>query len=422
MSKVWITSPALLGALLASLAPSPASAQAGNVAFGNQRPTRGQIQGLHIPGSMGIPQPEPAITLSIKNRSLGRVLADMFKQTRYRYRILGQIGNQLYSLECTRMPLSRALTTVLAQDKSPEPLVWSFNRTLTGGGEFVVDREFIDINRIEGENRVSVANGRITKVLPKIFDQMKVPYRIEPDVPPVLVSVQLRPNDWSQALPQVVLEANKHEQNLTYSLDGETYVVHIHKTPALPPGLNQAQAAALKRVKVSAGNLPFKEVLGQIFQGSRWKYQVSDAVKDFTVSYTTAGETEIGALQAVLKESAERGYQITYREGKGVLFIEPGPLPGEAKVSAKGGISAEPTTSLVLTDRLSKLVPILAGALMADVRIAKNVPDLPVMLKVQDASIEQALEALIASARESIPAIMVRRQGDIYHIELAGMN
>lgn len=418
MSKFRIVSFALLGAALLGVSVAPSFAQAGGVTFGDQRPTRGSILGLHTPGSMGIPQPEPLITLSVKNRSLGRVLADMFRQTRYQYRILAQVGNQLFSLEANRMPLSQALKAVLAQDKSAEPLVFNFSKTLTGGGEFVIDREFIDIARNEGENRVSVANGRINKVLPKIFDLMKVPYRIEEDVPPVLVSLQLRPSDWSQALPQIVLEANKQEPFLTYSLDKDTYVVHFHKTPVLPPGLNAIQAAALKRVKVTANNSPFKDVLGQIFQGSRWKYQVADGIKEFNVSYTTPGDTEIGALQAVLKQAAEKGYQLTYREGKGVIFVEPGPLPGEAKVTAKGGISAEPTTSLTLTARISQLATLLGGALMADVKVAKNVPDLPVMLKVQDASIEQALEALVSAARESIPNLTVRRAGDTYYLEL----
>lgn len=420
MRKFRIVSLALLGAALIGVSAAPSSAQAGGgVTFGDQRPTRGNLIGLHVPGSMGIPQPEPLITLSVKNRSLGRVLADMFRQTRYQYRILAQIGNQLFSLEANRVPLSQALRMVLAQDKSAEPLVFNFNKTLTGGGEFVIDREFIDIARNEGENRVSVANGRINKVLPKIFDLMKVPYRIEEDVPPILISLQLRPNEWSQALPQIVLEANKQEPFLTYSLDKDTYVVHFHKTPVLPVGLNATQAAALKRVKITANNAPFKDVLGQIFQGSRWKYQLADGIKEFNVSYTTSGDTEIGALQSVLKQASEKGYQITYREGKGgMIYVEPGPLPGEAKVTAKGGISAEPTTSLSLTDRLSKLATLLGGALMAEVKVAKNVPDLPVMLKIQDASIEQALEALVAAARESIPNLTLRRQGDTYHIEL----
>lgn len=423
MSKFRIVSLALLGIALIGVTATPSSAQAGGVTFGDQRPTRGNLLGLHVPGSMGIPQPEPLITLSVKNRSLGRVLADMFRQTRYQYRILAQIGNQLFSLEANRMPLSQAIKTVLAQDKSAEPLVFNFNKTLTGGGEFVIDREFIDIARNEGENRVSVANGRITKVLPKIFDLMKVPYRVEGDVPPILVSLQLRPNEWSQALPQIVLEANKQEPFLTYSLDKDTYVVHFHKTPVLPVGLNSTQAAALKRVKVTANNAPFKDVIGQIFQGSRWKYQIADGIKEFNVSYTTAGDTEIGALQSVLKQASEKGYQITYREGKGgMIYVEPGPLPGEAKVTAKGGISAEPTTSLSLTDRLSKLAALVGDALMAEVKVAKNVPDLPVMLKIQDASIEQALETLVAAARESIPNLTLRRQGDTYHLELGSGN
>lgn len=376
------------------------------------------ISGPHMPGSMGIPQPEPLVTVSVRQRALGRVLSEIFKQTPYTYRILAELGTAFFTLECQRMPLRTALHTLLSQDRSIEPLVFSFSKRLDNSGEFVIHRELIDIRRVEGENRVSVANGRVTRILPEIFRLMKVKYRIEPDVPPVLLSVQLRPSEWSESLAQVVLEANKVEPYITYSLDGDTYVVHLHKTLPYPPGLSRTQLEALKRVKVSLANVPFKDALAEVFKGSAWKYQVADSVKDFAISYTTAGDTEIAALQNLLRQGSQKGYQVTYREGKGILYIEPGPLPGEAKVSAKGGISVEPTTSLNFTDRLRRVVELLAGATKAKVSVAPNVPNVPVTIKVEDATIEQALQALIESARTVIPSLIFRKMGEEYVIEL----
>jgi hypothetical protein len=192
---------AVAGAAVLAPAP-PVTAQV-------TRPTANQ----YIPGAMGIPQPEPVVSLNIQNRSLARILSELFKQVPHDYQLLADTGTTVYSLNVTKMPLSKALVTLLGQDKRPDPLVFYYTKGLAGRGTFVIDREFIQIGVQEGERRVGLANARITKVLPEVFKMMKVQGRIEPDVPPVTISVQLRPDDWSEVLPQVILEAAKVEPN-----------------------------------------------------------------------------------------------------------------------------------------------------------------------------------------------------------------
>ncbi|HEU4754285.1 MAG TPA: hypothetical protein VFU47_14340, partial [Armatimonadota bacterium] len=135
MFKTRFTSLALITAAVAlTLAPGAARAQL-------VRPATSPA-----PGSMGIPQPEPLITLSIKQKSLGRTLSEVFKQAApYQYRILALQGPALYSLEADKMPLSQVLKTLLAQDKSKEPMVFYFTRSLAGGGTFTIDREYIEV-------------------------------------------------------------------------------------------------------------------------------------------------------------------------------------------------------------------------------------------------------------------------------------
>jgi hypothetical protein len=401
----------LAAGILAAFSPDGASAQ-------RVRPPR--TTAAYVPGSMGIPQPEPKITLSVQNRSLARILYEIFKQTPYKYRVLADVGTTVFSLDVDGVPLSQALRTLLAQDKGKEPLVFSFQKELTGGGTFTVDREYIEVGRVEGENRVSIANARITKVLPEVFKLMNMKYRIEPDVPPLLVSLQLRPSDWSHVLPQIMIEANKQEPGLTYSQDGDTYVVHLHKT--FVSGNSTALAPATpRRVKVTAANMPLKDVLAQLFEGSTWKYQVSDAVKDTNITYAASGEPELAALAGVLRQAGMTGrQQLTYREGKGVLYIEPGPLPGEAVVSSRTPTGPQGTVTLNVNQLpLKVVVDSIAQQSGTMIRIAPNVPNIRISIQVDKAPVEQALQTLLQSVADSIPNLTVRSTGNgIYSLEL----
>jgi hypothetical protein len=321
-------------------------------------------------------------------------------------------------LDVKNLPMTQALNQILAQDKSPEPLVYSFRRNPTGvGGTFVIDREYIEIGRIEGENKVSIANARITKVLPEIFKMMKVQYRIEPDVPPVTVSLQLRPNEWASALPPVILEALKKEPTLTSRKDGDTYVVHLHKTPTGTGIYSGTPASFLRPTKVSVTDKPLRDALAELFMGSKWKYEVAADVKDVPITFNVVMEPELAALASLLRLASEAGQQLTYREGKGVLYIEPGPLPGEAKVETKGK-DLKPVT--IMTTRKLKDMVILIGNLSgATINVSPNVPDIPVMLKVKDQRVDVVLKALLDAVKTSIPNLTLKTiSPDVFSLEL----
>jgi hypothetical protein len=376
-----------------------------------------------VPGSMGIPQPEPLITLSVKQpRSLARILYEMFKQTTYEYSLLADVGTTAYTLEVDKMPLTKALWTLLSQDmKSELPLVFSFQPSLTGrGGTFIIDREFLQIGSYEGDKKVSLANARLTKVLPELFKLMQIDGRVEPDVPPVTLSMELRPDDWSQVLPQLMIEASKKEPAVTYShVDDKTLVVHIQRTPTGAPGNPLPSGSMPRRVKLALNDVPLKEAVAQVLAGSSWKYQIADGVGEPRVTYTTANEPELSALHAVLKTASAGTKQVTYREGKGVLFIEPGPLPGSFVVARKGG-TLVPRTSLNLTSqKLKKAIELLAGALATKVTVAPNVPDIPVTVRLEQVTISEGLAQIVAAARSSLPNLNFRPMGTGYLVELS---
>ncbi len=374
---------------------------------------RNTALGVHVPGSMGVPQPEPRVNLTVKQRSLGRVLYEIFKLTPYKYEVKEEVGNQLFDLDVKNMPLTQALRTLLAQDKSKEPMVFGYSGSHTGEGTFLFYREHVEVGEIEGENRVSVANGRLTTVLPLVFKQMGAKFRIEPDVPPVLISLQLRPMKWDQVLPQVVTEAHKQEPGLTYSQDGDTYVVHLHKMPTtlsgpLPPG-----AKAIRKVKLSFNRTPLRDALAELFKESEWKYQVADGVKDSPITYSATAEPEFAALAAILKQASSSTAPVTYREGTGVVYIEPGPLPGQALAGLKGGTAKQPRTSLtVMQQPLSKVIKSLAGPLGVKVEIADDVPDIPINLNLVDGTLEDAVAAISAEVLKQIPNITVKKLGE----------
>jgi hypothetical protein len=374
------------------------------------------------PGTMGIPQPEPLITLSIKQpRSVARVLSEIFKQVPgdEQYQLLADVGTTAFTLEANKEPLTKVLTNLFAQEKRPDPLVYSFQRSLTGkGGTFVIDREYIEIGVIDGEKKVSLANARITKVLPELFKLMGVQGRVEPDVPPVTVSLQVRPDDWSPVLPMLMIEAYKKEPFLTYSKDGSTWVVHIQRTLTGGPGSPLPSGSMPRKVKANFNETPLPDALAELFQGSAWKYQISDSIpKTVRVTYATANEPELAALNALLRSVAAQGSeQITYREGKGVLYIEPGPLPGQYKVVSKN--PTVPRTSLTTKLKLRQITDLVGGALGTKITVAPNVPDIPVSVKLVDATIDDAIKAIVSSAKESLPNIGYKVVGNGYQIEL----
>lgn len=370
-----------------------------------------------VPGSMGIPQPEPRINLSVQKRSLSRILADVFKQAPYDYKVIADVGATAFSLDCKQMPLTQALSTLLAQDTRPDPLVFYYTKSPTGTGTFVIDREYMEVGADIGENKVSLANARLTKVLPRVFELMKVKGRVEPDVPPVTISLQLRPDNWAQVLPQVILEANKQEPTLTYSLEGDTYVVHLHKTPL---GITASGAAVpgVRKVQVTLNDVPLRDAVGAVLKDSQWKFQISDAVKDVGISYSASAEPELSALYNILRQASGLGPQVTYREGKGVLYIEPGPLPGQAVVPRKGDAALATVTLDAKQQRIKTVIATIENQTGATIRIAPTVPDLPITLKLEKARVEEALRALMIAARTSLPTLSFRQMGPGYVVEL----
>lgn len=410
---------ALLAAgVMLVLPPGPSAAQ---------QTRRVPPSSAYVPGSMGIPQPEPKITLSIKQRSLGRILSEIFKQTPYKYLVRAEVGASLFDLDVQGATLSQALQALLSQDKGPEPMVFFFTKRPTGEGIFTFDRELITVGEVEGQDRVSLTNARLTKVLPAVFKKLGAKYRIEPDVPPVLITMELRPNKWTEVLPQVMMEAYMQEPGLTYSLDGDTYVIHLHKIPtgassAASGGSGSAPSVTgvRKITKFSVTKTPLRDALTELFKDSAWKIQVSDAVKDVNISYTASSEPEFAALTSILKQAAVNGSQVTYREGKGVLYIEPGPLPGEFQTAKSLTNKIQRATYNPNQRKISEAARSLGQLTGAMVKVAPDVPDLLVTFSVKDATIEEALQSLVDAAKVSIPNLSFRSMGEgSYVLELS---
>jgi hypothetical protein len=283
----------------------------------------------------------------------------------------------------------------------------------------VIDREFLEVEYVDGERRISMANARLTRVLPELFKKMMVQGRVEPDVPPITMSLQLRPESWEQALPMIMLEAYKREPALTYSKDGSTLVVHLQRTPTGAPNSPLPSGTQPRKVKVAFAETPLKDALAELFKDSTWKYQVADGVKDFKVTYVTSTDPELVALHTILKQaSTQVAQQVTYREGKGVLYIEEGPLPGDFIVG-RSGMSAVRRTSLNISMRkLKSVVELISGALNVPITVATNVPDIPVSVRFENADINDALRALMLATKDSLPNLSYRTQGTGFVIEL----
>jgi hypothetical protein len=240
-------------------------------------------------------------------------------------------------------------------------------------------------------------------------------------VPPVLVSVQLRPQVWHQALPQLMLEAYKAEPGITYSIDGDTYVVHLQKTPPLPRSVSEQDSPMFRKVRLSVDNKSLKETLAELFAGSQWKYQISPAVKDVKVTFA-AEQPELAALTGLLRQASatSANQQLTYREGPGVLYIEPGPLPGEAVVSNKEPLVGPPVVTFKSSQRVQKVAEELASRTGSTIVVSMKIPPLPVEIDVKNATVDDVLKEIIKKLKTSLPTIQYRSTAaNAYIIELA---
>ncbi|HEU4752852.1 MAG TPA: hypothetical protein VFU47_07060, partial [Armatimonadota bacterium] len=176
-------------------------------------------------------------------------------------------------------------------------------------------------------------------------------------------------------------------------------------------------------VKMAVQDAPLKDVLAEFFKDSQWKYQVAPAVQDVRISYTTQSEPELAALSNILRQASAKGRQITYREGKGVLYIEPGSLPGESLAQAvlTATAAAVRRTATVTTTQQSmrKIVQSIAEQTGTTITVAPTVPDLPVSIKIQNATADQALDDLVKALRPSLPNLGFRSTApNTYTVEL----
>jgi len=383
--------------LVGMAAPPPAMAQTG-----------GRLRRARVAQSpYEIPKPEPLITLKGERMTISRALRAVFRQTPYKYRLSARVGLVFVNIDVKKQPLSKVLQFVLSADRdSKSPLVWKLNKdTLT------ILRENITMGVNQDDEKViTLSNARIGPVLAKLFTLMKVKYRIAPDLPPILVSLSMRPRKWADALPDLMDRAYQTDRRITFSLVKGTYIVHVQRTPVGLSATGRVIRGASRLVTVVGEDMPLREALAKIFDGSKWKVEVDEEVKDTPVTVTADRRPELSVLRSVLQQVAAVSAPVTYREEGTTLHIEPGPLPGQARLYAQIQDTGElRTTSLNVTQqRLRDVVDLLAQSTGAKITVAKNVPDIRVSFRVQNKTIQEALRALIASGRATVPTLGYR--------------
>ena len=132
-----------------------------------------------------------------------------------------------------------------------------------------------------------------------------------------------------------------------------------------------------------------------------------------------------GSIRNVLEPAVEErglgathGMQATYREGKGLLYIEPGPLPGEATVLT-ARLGARKVTGDFKGKRITEVVQALSQQCGLSIHVAPNVPDVPVTFSVSDVPIEEALRQLQLAAKQSVPSLVVNNAGAGFQLQLS---
>jgi type II secretory pathway component GspD/PulD (secretin) len=364
------------------------------------------------PGSLGIPQPEPLVTVNLNQVSIARALSELFKQTSYRYQIVAEQGTTRYTLSAEKQPLTKVLTAILDQDKRADPLVFHF---MPRDNMFTIVREYITLNAVEGENRVGLTNARITRVLPELFKLMgNAKYRIEPDVPAILVTMQARPMQWADALPQIIVDANNKEPALTFSIDNDSYVVHLQKTPIglSPTGSILPDAGRL--VSMIKSDMDLRQAINQLFAGSQWKAQISPLIPNLKVNVNATQQPELVVLRQILRSAAIQGNSLTYREGMGTLYIEPGYLPGEPY---RGNIRPAPAKTVSMTavqQPLKEVVRTISDRSGTTILVDAAVTDVALSVQLANAPIDEALQKLVEAARSRLPQLRYRQSNGTY--------
>ena len=409
----WILTATLgLSVVIGAAAPYSARAQ-------TRRTTR-RSTGPNLPHE--IPKPEPLVTLKGQKLTMSRALRAAFQNTPYKYRLSARVPLTFVKIDVKRRPLSEVLNTILSADKNTRnPLVWRRERdTIT------IVRESITMGvNDEAEKVITLSEARIGPVLARLFKLMKTPYRIQPNVPPILITLTMRPRKWENALPDLMDRAYQQDRRITFSIVKGTYIVHIHQTPIGLSSAGQATRNAGRLVTLASPDTPLREALAKVFEGSKWKIEVAEEVKDTTVNISANKRPELAVLRDVLRQVSAISSPITYREGRGTLYVEPGPLPGQAKLYARALDSGElRRTSLNLTQqKLSDAIKLLAQSTGAKVTIAKNVPDIRISFTVNNVTIEEALRAVVASGRVEVPNLTFRKVDErTFQIRLGSTN
>jgi hypothetical protein len=342
-----------------------------------------------------LPTPEPRVTVSFQDRSLSRALQELFASAPVGYRLLASSATPLFHLDVKDAPLSEALSALLAQDGGAEPLVFAL-QTGPGGGQVIIQRETIYVEAVGGSVRLNLVNARLPAVLQRVLTASDLEHRGAETVPPVLVTQTVRARNWREALSMLLINGQRQVPGLTYSRSEGVLVIHVQRH----------LDTTARRLDLNLRQTELRKAIEELFAGSEWRCVVDDAVPQAVITVSATQETEGAVLRAMLAAARGSGGATTYREEAGVVYIEPGPLPGESEGDALASPRTARVSLLCEGRRLREVLRSLAGSSGARIDLAPDVPDLPVYVSVADMPLERAVEAVVARLRTSLPGLM----------------
>jgi hypothetical protein len=153
----------------------------------------------------------------------------------------------------------------------------------------------------EAQERVTLSRKDVTlrEALDLIFADSVFQYSMDPNVPDVRVTVNVRDLFVSMALGMVVRQAALEVPGLTLHRDGDVYVIRVP-----PPQAGQAVSWTERRVSLALEKTPLREGLAELLGGSGVKPRVGRGIPDVPLSLDVRGVPLRSAMYQIVRQVA----------------------------------------------------------------------------------------------------------------------
>lgn len=277
-------------------------------------------------GAEPAPAPPPArVTLETRDTPLRGALRLLQAQAGFSYTLDSTVPNVPVSLSLRNVPYEDVLHLLVRQAAGSVPglrvtrregaYVISVHRDRVGAETVPVSPEPLDTPALTAAFTRKVSVGfheeGLRQVLARVFSLVGVPYTVEPNVPNIPVTVDVR-NGTVWELLSRVLAAAQLQAPVELGQFGEVYVVALKPGPVRAGGEPEKPAAA-DRVTLKLQGVPVKLAADALFHGTAYEYTLMPARSEAKVNLDLRDVPLEVALGRLAQEANRSGVRLTWK-------------------------------------------------------------------------------------------------------------